>query len=255
MRARRLPLLAFVGLASLALAALAQPKRGGKPKPAEAAASASAAAAASSASGDTTAPSESATPREPRPSPDLGDAPPPATSRPKTQPSPLDPAPEELPDAGPHAPPVSYEKLMGEIAALRGRVAALTTTLFSSKLRVVVQVEGDEARTRALRITLDDGVVFQAPERFVAEDEKTVYEHAVAPGHHVLGVEIERTDARGKQWVTHQTSRFSVIVPEGKRVEARLRVEDDSDMAESFPEDQDGEYDLRVRLRARVSSE
>ncbi|MCC6217485.1 MAG: hypothetical protein IT376_21690 [Polyangiaceae bacterium] len=255
MRARRLSLLASIGLATLAIAALAQPKRGSKPKAADTAASASAAPAPASASAEPPAPTESATPREPRPSPELGDAPPPATSRPKTQPSPLDPAPEELPDAGPHAPPVNYEKLMGEITALRGRVAALTTTLFASRLRVVVQVEGDDARTRALRVTLDDGVVFQAPERFVAEDEKTVYEHAVAPGHHVLGIEIERNDARGKQWVTQQTTRFSVVVPEGKRVEALLRVEDDSDMAESFPEDQDGEYDLRVRLRARVAAE
>jgi hypothetical protein len=79
-----------------------------------------------------------------------------------------------------------------------------------------------------------------------------VYEHAVAPGHHVVGVEIERYDARNKEFRTWQSSRFSVVVPENKLVDTHLVVIDDSDMAEDFPDDADGEYDLRVKLRARV---
>jgi hypothetical protein len=79
-----------------------------------------------------------------------------------------------------------------------------------------------------------------------------VYEHAVASGHHVVGVEIERYDVRNRQYRTFQTSKFSVVVPESKRLETSITVEDDSDMAEDFPDDQDGEYDLRVKLRAMV---
>ncbi|HYP86526.1 MAG TPA: hypothetical protein VEQ59_00195, partial [Polyangiaceae bacterium] len=97
-----------------------------------------------------------------------------------------------------------------------------------------------------------DGVVFAAPERFTADDERTVYEHAVAPGHHVVGVEIERFDARNKEYRTWQSSRFSVVVPESKLVDTHLTIVDDSDMAEDFPDDADGEYDLRIKLRARV---
>ena len=41
-------------------------------------------------------------------------------------------------------------------------------------------------------------------------------------------------------------------MPESKLVDAHLTVIDDSDMAEDFPDDADGEYDLRVKLRARV---
>ena len=37
-----------------------------------------------------------------------------------------------------------------------------------------------------------------------------------------------------------------------KLVDAHLKVIDDSDMADDFPSDADGEYDLRVKLRARV---
>ena len=171
----------------------------------------------------------------------------------KTKPSPLNPAANEFPDGGVKPPPPDYDKLLGEIAALRSRVAALTTTMFASKLRVIVQTDGDDARITKFVVTLDDGVVYSAPDRFVAEDEKTVYEHAVAPGHHVVGVEIERYDARGREYQTWQASKFTVVVPEGKVLEALMQVEDDSDMAVDFPDDQDGEYELNVKLRARVA--
>jgi hypothetical protein len=185
---------------------------------------------------------------------DLG-APPPkdvAEQKPEQKPSPLTPKPEEFPSGTAKPPPFEYDKLLGDIAALRSRVAALTTTLFASKLRVVVETKGDDARLTSFNITLDDGVVFAAPDRFSAEDERTVYEHAVAPGHHVVGVEIERYDARNKEYRTWQSSRFSVIIPESKLVDAHLKIIDDSDMADDFPSDADGEYDLRVKLRARV---
>jgi hypothetical protein len=185
---------------------------------------------------------------------DLG-APPPkdvAEQKPEQKPSPLTPKPEEFPSGVAKPPPFEYDKLLGDIAALRSRVAALTTTLFASKLRVVVETKGEDARLTSFNITLDDGVVFAAPDRFSADDERTVYEHAVAPGHHVVGVEIERYDARNKEYRTWQSSRFSVIIPESKLVDAHLQIIDDSDMADDFPSDADGEYDLRVKLRARV---
>lgn len=184
---------------------------------------------------------------------DLGAPPTAAGGDGATKLSPLTPAPEEF-AKGPSPPaPADLDRLLGDIAALRSRVSALTTTLFKSKLRVVIEVRGDDARVEALGVTLDDGVVFAAPERFSAEDERIVYEHAVAPGQHVLGVDIERYDARARQYRTWQSSRFSVVVPESQLVEAKFTISDGSDMATDFPEDSDGEYDLRVRLRARVS--
>lgn len=185
---------------------------------------------------------------------DLGAPPPKATAeqKPEQRPSPLTPAPAEFPSGAAKPLPFEYDKLLGDIVALRSRVAALTTTLFASKLRVVVETRGEDARLASFNVTLDDGVVFAAPERFSAEDERTVYEHAVAPGHHVLGIEIERYDARNKEFRTWQSSRFSVIIPESKLIATHLTIVDDSDMAEDFPEDADGQYDLRVKLRARV---
>src|SRR3954471_13571786 len=184
---------------------------------------------------------------------DLGGPPPKPSGSAEANLSPLNPAADEFPDGGFQAPPVEYDKLLGDIATLRSRVSALTTTLFASKVRVVVETRGSDARVASFSVTLDDGVVFTAPERFMAEDERTVYEHSVAPGHHVLGVDIERIDTRNKEYRTWQSSRFSVVVPESKLVDAHLIIQDNSDMGADFPSDQDGEYDLRVRLRARVA--
>lgn len=239
-----LPLFALV-----ALAATAQPRKaGGKDKTPPAASSAAPAPPSASVSASGPEPASSA------PADDLGGpptAPAPAGSAPKA--SPLNPRADEFPDGGATPPPPDYDRLLGSIAALRSRVAALTTTLFASKVRVVIETDDDsDQRITSLVVTLDDGVVYTAPASFSAEERKTVYDHAVAPGHHVVGVEIERYDARGKDYTTRQSSRFSVVVPEGKRVEALVRLRDSSDMASDFPDDEDGEYDLRVRLRARV---
>ncbi|MEO6603042.1 MAG: hypothetical protein ABIQ16_24365 [Polyangiaceae bacterium] len=183
---------------------------------------------------------------------DLGGPPPKPAGSAEARISPLNPEANEFPDGGSQAPPIEYDKLLGDIATLRSRVSALTTTLFASKVRVVVETRGSDARVASFSVTLDDGVVFTAPERFIAEDERTVYEHSVAPGHHVLGVDIERFDTRNKEYRTWQSSRFSVVVPESRLVDAHLIIQDNSDMGKDFPGDQDGEYDLRVRLRARV---
>ena len=183
---------------------------------------------------------------------DLGGPPPKVTAGEENKLSPLNPEGNEFSDGGTRAPPVEYDKLLGDIAALRSRVSAVTTTLFASKVRVVVETRGNDARVASFTVTLDGGVVFTAPERFLAEDERTVYEHSVAPGHHVVGVDIERFDTRNKEYRTWQSSRFSVVIPESKLVDAHLIIQDSSDMGKDFPDDQDGEYDLRVRLRARV---
>jgi hypothetical protein len=183
---------------------------------------------------------------------DLGGPPPKPASSSENKLSPLNPEANEFPDGGSQTPPVEYDKLLGDIAALRSRVSAVTTTLFASKVRVVIETRGNDARVASFTVTLDDGVVFSAPDRFDAQDERTVYEHAVAPGHHVVGIDVERFDTRGAEYRTWQSSRFSVVIPESKLVDAHVIIQDNSDMGKDFPSDQDGEYDLRVRLRARV---
>jgi hypothetical protein len=249
----------IVGVLGLSPSAVAQSKGKWKPK-----AAATSAAPAEAAKPEPAKPEAPAAPAEGAPAAgsssssvtsgdELGAPPPkPGTEAAGPKRSPLTPESNEFPQGAPKPPPVAYDKLLADIAALRGRVAAVTTTLFSSKLRVLVGVEGDDARIATFRVTLDDAVAYSAPERLGGGEPQVVYEHAVAPGHHMLGVEIERYDARNREYRTYQASKFAIVVPESKRLETSFRIQDDSDMADDFPDDQDGEYDLRIRLRARV---
>jgi hypothetical protein len=219
-----------------------------------------ASAQGAAATGDAAAPAPSASGRaEAGPAaagaagdPKLDERPPPSTGSDAKKMSPLNPEPPESPKAAPPPGPAPLDGLIADIAALRARVAALTTSLFSSKLKIYVHTDGDDARILSFSVTLDDGVVFRGDTGFMAEDEKVVYEHAVAPGSHVVGIEIERQDTRGATYRTWQTTRFALQVPEKKVLEAIVVVEDDSDMADDFPDDQDGKYKLGVRLRAKV---
>ena len=124
---KRLALLCLVACASLVSAAPAQPGKKA-PAPKEEAKPDAAKAgkletekAGAAAAGDAAAPATGTD--------DLG-APPPkdvAEQKPEQKPSPLTPKPEEFPSGVAKPPPFEYDKLLGDIAALRSRVAALTT--------------------------------------------------------------------------------------------------------------------------------
>ena len=166
--------------------------------------------------------------------------------------SPLNPRPEEFPDGGAVTMPADLDRIMGDIAALRARVAAIGDVLFKSRIVLRVETRGDHAKIGKLAISLDDGIVYTAPAGFFADDEVTIYDHAVAPGRHVLGVDVERRDDRGETFRTGQHSRVTLDVPENQRLETIIRIDDDSDMGSDFPSSQKGSYDLRVRVRAKV---
>jgi len=150
----------------------------------------------------------------------------------------------------PSAP--ALDALLSRVAALRSRVAALSSALFSSKLRVELRSAGDDVRLKSLSISLDGGIVYTAPAQAFFERPEIVYEHAVAPGPHVVGIEVERHDVTHPEFSTWQASRFVVVVPEKRVLFTRLELEDESSMAEDFAEDEAGEYDLRIRLQAEV---
>jgi hypothetical protein len=166
--------------------------------------------------------------------------------------SPLNPRPEEFPDSGAVSTPADLDKILGDIATLRARVASIGDTLFKSRIVLRLETSGDHAKIGRLSLSLDEGVVYTAPAGFIADDETTVYEHAVAPGRHVLGVDIDRRDDRGESFRTGQHSRVTLEVPENQRLETTIRIDDDSDMGSHFPSSQKGSYDLRVRVLAKA---
>jgi hypothetical protein len=166
--------------------------------------------------------------------------------------SPLNPTAEEFPKPGAPFASAELDALMARVAALRARIAALSAAMFSSTLRIELRSTGDGVQLKALRVSLDGGVVFTAPAQTFFDRPQIVYEHAVAAGPHVVAVEVERQDARQPQFSTWQASRFVVVVPEQGSLWTRLELEDESSMGEDFVEDDAGSYELAVRLQVEV---
>jgi hypothetical protein len=165
------------------------------------------------------------------------------------KPSPLNPAPAELPPANAPVAP-DYDKLLGDVSALRARVAAVTDTLFRSRIAISLEADGSHAKIVRLAVSLDDGVVYNAPPSTSFESRTALYEHGVAPGRHAVVVDVERKDEREETFRTAQRSRFMVDVPKDERLEVQIEIDDDSNMAKDFPGDHSGRYDLRVRAKA-----
>jgi hypothetical protein len=164
--------------------------------------------------------------------------------------SPLNPQPQELPSAIDAGPPIDYDRLLADIAALRARVAAVSDNMYQSRIAIALQTDGDKARIARLTVSLDDGIVYTAPASFAASDMTAVYEHAVAPGRHAVTVDVDRKDARDESFRTSQRSRFTVDVPRDNRVDVQVKIIDDSSMGGDFPADKSGKYDLRFRVKA-----
>jgi hypothetical protein len=232
--------------------ALAQPRKptggAGKPKPRPTAAadagespnedaSAPASAAMTPASGD-------AGPTAPPPMIPTGDG--------GVRPSPLNPAPNEFPTgATPDAGAFDYDKLIGDIASLRARVAAVGDNLFHARIAISVRTDEGHSKLGRLVVSLDDGAVYTAPPSFRADDSTQIYAHALAAGRHSITVDVDRKDDRNDGFKNTQRSRFVVEVPKDQELDVELKIIDDSDMG-TFPADQSGSYDLRVRMKAQA---
>jgi len=246
-----LGLLTALGAASLP-AADAQTRPKGKPKPKTGGTAAASAAPLSSATPSAGPVASVAASTGPIPAPRVepgGDG--------GVRASPLNPTAEEMPAAAAPAgsvpapaATVDYDKILGDIAMLRARVADVADSLFVSRIVISVQTDGDHAKVGHLTVELDDGIVYTAPPGYHASDPETVYEHSVAPGRHAVTVDIDRKDDRDDTFRDTQRSRFIVDVPKDQRLSVTLRVGDDSTMGGDFPGDHRGKYDLRVRMKA-----
>jgi hypothetical protein len=183
---------------------------------------------------------------------DTGHLPPPGDGG--ARPSPLTPAPNEFSDAGLSATSIDYDRLLADLASLRARAAAVSDTLFHSRLAISLETSGDHGRIASLSVGLDDGTIWTSPAAFRAEDATIVYDHAVAPGHHAVTVDIDRHDDRDDTFRSSQRSRFIVDIRADGRLSLDIKLWDDSSMGGDFPSDKKGHYDLRVRALARAQT-
>jgi hypothetical protein len=144
--------------------------------------------------------------------------------------------------------------LMDELVQARTRAALLGKTLFKTVTRVYLQnLAGDDAALSKVSLKLDGAPIFRGDSAILrGDDSRQVFEGFIAPGPHVLTAEIEvssRSDA-AYGYSLRESYKFQAL--RDKRNELSLILHDDSDVASEFPDDQDGEYDVRMRIRVRT---
>jgi len=176
-------------------------------------------------------------------------------AQPATEPSPAAPvanAPDPADEAATQDAQAVREELstvMDSLVSARARAALLGKSLF--KTRVRVQLENEAADDQVLgkvALSLDGNPIYRGDGSTLNPEGAKLFEGYAAPGPHVLTVEIEQRAREDDGYRYSQTSSLRFVVPRGTLTDLTLVLDDDSDIAEDFKDDDEGEYDVRLRL-------
>ncbi len=144
--------------------------------------------------------------------------------------------------------------LMDELVEARSRAAIVGKTLFKTRMAVRLQnLAGPDPVLAKVVLKLDGAAIYRGDAASLGGDEaRNVFEGFVAPGPHVLGVELEQRARDDAAYGYTLRESYRIQAPREKQTELTLVLDDDSDMAGDFPDDGDGKYDVRMRLRAKT---
>jgi len=170
---------------------------------------------------------------------------PPAAS---TPPPVVDPGPLP-PDLGPLR--ADWSSLMDDMVSARQRVATLGEELFRTRMSVTVQDRaGDDQLLAGFSLELDGTPIFHSDGEIEGGDAgREVFTGALAPGPHELTMELTQSARDGAEYRYTQRDTFRFIVVRDRRTEITIVLEDDSDIASSFPSGGEGRYEIRTRVR------
>jgi hypothetical protein len=213
------------------------------------------------ASRDTAAePAATPTPEDPAPAaapPPVADASP-LSVTPAAEPTPA-PAPEPAPAAdeaaAQDAQAVREElsTVMDSLVSARARAALLGKSLFKTRVRVqLVNDAADDQVLGKVALLLDGNPIYRGDGSALNPEGAKLFEGYAAPGPHVLTVEIEQRSREDDAYRYSQTSSLRFVVPRGTLTDLKLVLDDDSDIAEDFKDDDEGEYDVRLRLEVEA---
>lgn len=197
---------------------------------------------------------------EARPVADKADATPASKPEPAAETKPAEQPPNPEPAA---ADSGKLAELRADVASLvddmvdaRARVALLGKTLFKTQLRVKIQnLAAPDPVLGKVVLKLDGAPIYHGDGTALSgDDAHQVFQGFIAPGAHVLAAELEQSSKRDSAYgySLHESYRFQVV--RDKRSELTLIVDDDSDLADDFPDDAEGEYDVRMKLRVRTKN-
>jgi len=194
---------------------------------------------------DAAAEGEPTPPVEGAPTPEGEAAEEPATEQPTAQ---YDPGP-----APPDISPIrdDYVALMDDLVQARSRVHALGSELFRTRITIDLQDRtGDRTNLARLVVRLDGAPVFQSDGGIEGGDDgREVFAGALAPGPHVLRLEIEQRASADDTYRYTLQEDFRFQVARERLSEVTVVLEDESDIATSFPSGGEGRYEVRTRMR------
>ncbi len=171
------------------------------------------------------------------------------------------PSPEPTPSAEAEAEPTEdlaalqaeLAQVMDDLVQARARVALLGKSLWKTRVRVRIdnRAAPDQVAARAA-LYLDGAPIWSGDGAQLRDPERVLFDGFAAPGPHVLTLEIAQRarDDEAYRYDLRESYRFQA--PRERRTDLRLVIDDDSDMAEDFPDDEEGSYEVQTRLEARA---
>lgn len=162
-----------------------------------------------------------------------------------------DPGPTP-PDLGPLRQ--EYVAIMDEMVEARSRVAVLGEELFHTRMSITVQDRTGGAATLA-RFALElDGTPVHRTDGPIegAAAGRQLWEGALAPGPHVLTLDLEQRARDDPEYRVSQRESFRFIVVRDRLTEVTIVLENDSDIARSFRTGGEGRFEIRTRLRVAM---
>ena len=177
-----------------------------------------------------------------------------AAASPEPEPPPPAKAPAKLSAERLSALREQSSQLIDEMTQAQAKAALLGKTLFKTQLRLRVQnLAAPDPRLVKIQLKLDGAPVFVGDgTTLTGDDARQVFEGFVAPGRHVLTAELKQRSRADDSFGYDLHDSYHFKVQRDKLSELTLIIDDDSDMASEYPDDGDGEYDVRLKFRIRT---
>jgi hypothetical protein len=168
-------------------------------------------------------------------------------------PPPAEPAPAPAPaeDSGPDVSALEKDlaAVLDELTQARARASVLVKSLFKTQIEVWVARRADDQRMERIVLKLDGIPVHDSNGSAIAREEARLFAGHAAPGLHELTVMVVEVSPRNGSYGYTREERFRFEIKKDTNTKIQLLLRDDSDMAEELPEDDEGEYQVKTRVR------
>lgn len=142
-------------------------------------------------------------------------------------------------------------QLMDDMVQTRQRMALLGQELFRTRIRIALQDRaGDALNLARCVVELDGAPVFRSDGEIAGGgDGRVVHEGSLAPGPHVLTIDLEQRAVQDAEVRYTQRESFRIHVHRERLTDVEIVLEDGSNMVEQFQRGGEGRYEVRTRVR------